>query len=49
VKVKRKILTDLVAGLRRDPGIDPENTMVVFQETQWENWAFAGGRQIHVG
>jgi phenylpyruvate tautomerase PptA (4-oxalocrotonate tautomerase family) len=49
VKVKRKILADLVNGLRRDPGIDPENVMVVFQETQWENWSFAGGRQIHVG
>jgi len=49
VKVKRKILADLVNGLRRDPGIDPENVMVVFQETQWENWSFAGGRQSHVG
>lgn len=49
VKVKRKILADLVEGLRRDPGIDPEDVMVVFQETQWECWAFAGGRQIHVG
>ena len=49
VKVKRKILADLVEGLRRDPGVDPENAMVVFKETQWENWAFAGGRQIHAG
>jgi phenylpyruvate tautomerase PptA (4-oxalocrotonate tautomerase family) len=49
VKVKRKILADLVDGLRRDPGLEPENVMVVFQETQWENWSFAGGRQIHVG
>ena len=49
VKVKRKLLAELVAGLRRDPGIDPEGVMVVFQETQWENWSFAGGRQIHVG
>jgi phenylpyruvate tautomerase PptA (4-oxalocrotonate tautomerase family) len=49
VKVKRKILADLVEGLRRDPGLDPEDVMVVFQETQWENWSFAGGRQIHVG
>lgn len=48
VKVKRKILANLMAGLRRDPGLNPENVMVVFQETQWENWAFAGGRQLHV-
>jgi len=49
VKVKRRILADLVEGLRRDPGVDPEHVMVVFQETQWESWSFAGGRQIHVG
>jgi phenylpyruvate tautomerase PptA (4-oxalocrotonate tautomerase family) len=48
VKVKRKILADLMASLKRDPGADPENVMVVFKETQWENWSFAGGRQIHV-
>jgi phenylpyruvate tautomerase PptA (4-oxalocrotonate tautomerase family) len=47
VKVKRKILADIVAGLARDPGVDPEQVMVVFKETQWENWAFGGGRQIH--
>ena len=47
VKVKRRILADLVAGLARDPGIAPDHVMVVFKETQWENWAFAGGRQIH--
>lgn len=49
VKVKRKILADLVGGLQRDLGIDPEEVMVVFQETQWENWSFAGGRMLHVG
>lgn len=47
VKVKRKILADIVAAAKRDPGIDPEHVMVVFKETQWENWSFAGGRQIH--
>lgn len=47
VKVKRKILADIVAGIARDPGVDPEHVMVVFKETQWENWAFGGGRQIH--
>ena len=47
VKVKRKILADLMAGLAKDPGLNPENVMVVFKETQWENWAFGGGRQIH--
>lgn len=47
VKVKRKILADIMAGVSRDPGLDPEHVMVVFKETQWENWAFGGGRQIH--
>ena len=47
VKVKRKILADIMAGVARDPGLDPEHVMVVFKETQWENWSFAGGRLIH--
>ena len=47
VKIKRKILADLVAALKQDPGVDPENVMVVFKETTWENWSFGGGRQIH--
>src|SRR5262244_3877785 len=48
VKVKRKILADIMDGVSRDPGLDPEHVMVVFKETPWENWAFGGGRQIHV-
>jgi phenylpyruvate tautomerase PptA (4-oxalocrotonate tautomerase family) len=28
-------------------GMNPENVMVVFKETTWENWAFGGGRLIH--
>jgi phenylpyruvate tautomerase PptA (4-oxalocrotonate tautomerase family) len=47
VKVKRKILSDLIEALKKDPGLDPEHVFVVFKETQWENWSFAGGRQIH--
>lgn len=47
VKVKKQFLERLVAGLA-EAGHDPENAMVVFKETTWENWAFAGGRQIHV-
>jgi phenylpyruvate tautomerase PptA (4-oxalocrotonate tautomerase family) len=26
---------------------DPDDVMVVFVETAWENWAFAGGRLLH--
>ncbi len=47
VKVKRQFLSNLMTGLAA-AGHDPENAMVVFKETTWENWAFAGGRQIHV-
>lgn len=48
VKIKKKILADLITQLAKDPGLNPENVMVVFKETSWENWSFAGGRQIHV-
>lgn len=47
VKVKRALLAEIVAALRADPGVDPEHVMVVFKETQWENWAFGGGRLLH--
>jgi len=47
VKVKRKILADIMAGVTQAPGLNPENVMVCFKETQWENWAFGGGRIIH--
>lgn len=48
VKVKKKILADLMSGLQRAPGLNPENVMVCFKETSWENWSFGGGRQLHV-
>ena len=47
VKVKKKILADLLASLAKAPGVNPENVMVVFKETLWENWSFGGGRFIH--
>ena len=47
VKVKRKILSDIIAAVEAAPGLHRDNVMVVFKETQWENWAFAGGRIIH--
>ena len=48
VKVKKKILADILAAVAKDPGLNPDNVMVVFKETLWENWAFAGGRLIHI-
>lgn len=46
VKVKKKLLADLMQRLEAQ-GLDPEQVMVCFKETTWENWAFAGGRLIH--
>lgn len=47
VKVKKQFLSHLMHQLSAK-GHNPENIMVVFKETRWENWSFAGGRQIHV-
>ena len=47
VKVKRKLLDELMGTLSA-AGLNTENVMVCFKETAWENWAFGGGRLIHV-
>jgi phenylpyruvate tautomerase PptA (4-oxalocrotonate tautomerase family) len=47
VKVKKQLLAHLIDGLAKRPGLDHENVMVCFKETQWENWSFGGGRLIH--
>jgi phenylpyruvate tautomerase PptA (4-oxalocrotonate tautomerase family) len=47
VKVKKKILADLIAAVTKDPGLNAEHVMVCFKETLWENWSFAGGRLLH--
>ena len=48
VKVKKKIVADLLAALSQEPlKLDPEHVMIVFKETRWENWVFGGGRFIH--
>ncbi|MGL4576410.1 MAG: tautomerase family protein [Burkholderiaceae bacterium] len=47
VKIKKQFLANLIDALTA-AGHSPEDVMVVFKETTWENWAFAGGRQIHV-
>ena len=48
VKVKRKIATDIVARLAQAPSLQPDDVMICFKETRWENWSFAGGRFVHV-
>jgi phenylpyruvate tautomerase PptA (4-oxalocrotonate tautomerase family) len=47
VKIKRKVAADIAAGVARAGSIAPDDVMVVFVETAWENWAFAGGRLLH--
>lgn len=47
VKVKKKLLEELMTRLA-ESGFNPENVMVCFKETAWENWSFGGGRLIHV-
>jgi phenylpyruvate tautomerase PptA (4-oxalocrotonate tautomerase family) len=47
VKVKKKIVADIVAATKTAPGLDADDVMIVFKETQWENWSFGGGRLIH--
>jgi phenylpyruvate tautomerase PptA (4-oxalocrotonate tautomerase family) len=44
VKVKKKIVADILAGLSKGLGLNAENVMVCFKETLWENWSFGGGR-----
>jgi phenylpyruvate tautomerase PptA (4-oxalocrotonate tautomerase family) len=46
VKIKKKLLDDLMPRLS-EQGLNPENVMVCFKETTWENWSFGGGRLIH--
>lgn len=46
VKVKRQVLADICAAYSA-AGFDGENLMIVFKETSWENWSFAGGRIMH--
>ena len=47
VKVKRGVLQAIVDSLERRAGIARHNVLIVFVETAWENWAFAGGVQPH--
>ena len=47
VKVKRKLVEDIVRAIGLDPGVDAEHVMIAFKETSWENWAFGGGRLLH--
>ena len=47
VKVKRKLVADIVRDIALATGVAAEHVMIVFKETQWENWSFGGGRLLH--
>src|SRR5215472_12343927 len=38
VKIKKKIVADVVSGLQRKLDLSPEQVMICFKETLWENW-----------
>lgn len=46
LKIKRQLMQNLHEALRAR-GLEPEQLMLVFQETAWENWSFAGTRLLH--
>lgn len=48
VKIKKELLQTMMKNLEQNPAINPNDVMIVFKETQWENWAFAKGEQIHI-
>jgi phenylpyruvate tautomerase PptA (4-oxalocrotonate tautomerase family) len=47
-KVKREVLRTIVEGLEQRASVPRRNVFIVFVETTWENWSFAGGVQPHV-
>ncbi len=47
VKLKRKLVADIVRDIAQATGVAGEHVMIVFKETQWENWSFGGGRLLH--
>jgi len=48
VKVKKELLKQLISNLDERASLSARDVMVVFKETQWENWAFAHGEQLHI-
>lgn len=46
LKIKRELLRSLHEQLLAR-ALDPEQLMLVFKETAWENWSFAGTRLLH--
>jgi phenylpyruvate tautomerase PptA (4-oxalocrotonate tautomerase family) len=47
VKVKRALAARIAADVAAAADLSPEQVMIAFVETAWENWAFGGGRLLH--
>lgn len=43
-ETKRRFYQNLAQKLKRAPGLDPEDVMVVITSTKAEDWSFGGGR-----
>jgi hypothetical protein len=48
VEFKKNLLSRIIQNLGNDPGIEPNDVMVLFVETARENWAFSDGIQYYV-
>jgi len=48
VKVKKELLKQLISNLKQCASLSSRDVMVVFKETQWENWVFAHSEQLHI-
>jgi phenylpyruvate tautomerase PptA (4-oxalocrotonate tautomerase family) len=47
VKVKRALAARIAADVAAAADLSPEQVMIAFVETAWENWSFGGGRLLH--
>ena len=47
VKIKRALAARIAADVAAAADVSPDEVMIAFVETAWENWAFAGGRLLH--
>jgi phenylpyruvate tautomerase PptA (4-oxalocrotonate tautomerase family) len=47
VKLKKQVTQHIATELARRTGISPRDVFIVFQETAWENWAFANGELLN--
>jgi phenylpyruvate tautomerase PptA (4-oxalocrotonate tautomerase family) len=47
VKIKRALAARIAADVAAAGDLSPEQVMIAFVETAWENWSFGGGRLLH--